>query len=257
LSAEDRARPPARLFTRCAHCRAALPLTVRELAEAGGMVRCGSCGRTLNAMSALYPAFPDDDAEPLPTSGMPPMLQPHVEQERIPEGDAADAADSDQRGPVLALDLEPDPPPKWARWLWPALALLLAVALALQLFGPERWRADVDWLHFGDPEPVPVADAVQLVSRDMHPHPSLDDAFIVSAVLINRHDAAVPWPGIELELFDASQQVVGRRRLVPSDYLADGADLDAGFGPGVRLPVVLEMSVDASRPAGFSMSFHY
>ncbi|MGK7296790.1 MAG: zinc-ribbon and DUF3426 domain-containing protein [Candidatus Wenzhouxiangella sp. M2_3B_020] len=248
-------------YTRCDHCDAVLPVRYPELGQAGGMVRCGSCGRTLNALARLYTSFPGDDGQSVKPSGMPPMLQPHVEQERMLEESDPDGGEEgdteDTAPPVLHLDLEPDPPPAWSRWIWPILGVLLIGLLAVQLFGPERWRVDVDWLEFGETEPVPIADAVQLVSRDMHPHPSLDDAFVISAVLVNRAGRSVPWPNIELKLFDASQQMVGRRRLAPREYLSEEADIERGFAPDVRLPVVLEMAVGSSRPAGFSMSFYY
>ncbi|MGM0657648.1 MAG: zinc-ribbon and DUF3426 domain-containing protein [Pseudomonadota bacterium] len=258
------------VFTRCEHCRAVLPVRFSDLGQAGGMVRCGSCGRTLNALAHLYPEFPDGSSRPIAPSGMPPMLQPHVEQEQIIDSaEAAEAAEAvetpeassddtdDDRGPVLRLDLEPEPAPAWVRFAWPALALILVAALVVQFVGPERWRIDPGMLGLGDAPVLAAEDAVQMVSRDMHPHPSLDDAFIISAVLVNRSPRAVAWPNIELELFDASQQTVARRRLAPADYLSPEADPSAGFKPDVRLPLVLEMAVESSRPSGFSMSFYY
>ena len=105
------------LYTRCDHCDAVLPMAPRKLGEAGGMVRCGSCGRTLNALARLYLSFPDHDAEPVAPTGMPPMLRPHVAQERIPEHpvyvDPPGAGDGEQV-PVLQLDFEPQPPPRWS-----------------------------------------------------------------------------------------------------------------------------------------------
>ncbi|MBS3743270.1 MAG: zinc-ribbon and DUF3426 domain-containing protein [Wenzhouxiangellaceae bacterium] len=252
------------VFTRCEHCRAVLPVRFSDLGQAGGMVRCGSCGRTLNALAHLYPEFPDDSSRPIAPSGMPPMLQPHVEQEQII--DSAEAAETpeasgddihDDRGPVLRLDLEPEPAPAWMRFAWPALALILVAVFVVQLVGPERWRIDPGMLGLADAPALAAEDAVQMVSRDMHPHPSLDDAFIISAVLINRSPRPVAWPNIELELFDASQQTVARRRLAPDDYLSPQADRSAGFKPDVRLPLVLEMAVESSRPSGFSMTFYY
>jgi len=226
------------------------------------MIRCGSCGRTLNALARLYPDFPDDDTPPVRPTGMPPLVQPHVEQEEIiagadtaTDGDGEPAAD--RTGPVLHLDLEPEPPPLWARLVWPLLAVVLAGAAGMQLFGPDRWRVDLDLPGFGAEELIPVPDAVQIVSRDMHAHPSLDDAVVISAVLINRANRAVPWPDIEIRLFDASQQPIGRRLLAPPDYLADDVDTSAGFAPDTRLPLVLELAVGATRPVGFSMSFHH
>lgn len=252
-------------FTRCEHCRAVLPLRYADLGQAGGMVRCGGCGRTLNALANLYSTFPDTSAAPVAPSGMPPMLQPYVEQEQIIDAPAdiearatgSDGSPGDDRGPVLKLDLDPEPAPTWVRLVWPVLALMLAALLVLQLFGPDRWRIDPAMLGIADAPPVAAPDAVQLVSRDMHAHPSLDDAFIISAVLVNRSNRTVPWPNIELALFDASQQRVGRRRLSPADYLSPGTDRSKGLEPNVRLPLVLEMAVAASRPTGFSMNFYY
>jgi len=254
-----------RVYTRCEHCSAVLPVRYEDLGQAGGMVRCGGCGRTLNALASLYTGFPDDSATPIAPSGMPPMLQPYVEQEQIIDdvGDvaqretASEAIPGDDRGPVLRLDLEPEPAPSWVRWVWPALALILAALLVLQLVGPERWRVDPGMLGMAEAPPPAAQDAVQLVSRDMHAHPSLDDAFIISAVLVNRSNRTVPWPNIELQLFDASQQTVARRRIGPGAYLAPETSRGSGFEPDMRLPLVLEMAVESSRPTGFSMAFYY
>lgn len=267
---QNQAAPSARepdehAFTRCEHCRAVLPLRYADLGQAGGMVRCGGCGRTLNALANLYSTFPDASAAPAAPSGMPPMLQPYVEQEQIIDASgraeerdtSSGRGSSDDRGPVLELDLEPEPAPAWMRLVWPVLALMLLALLVLQFLGPERWRIDPAVLGIAEAPSVAAPEAVQLVSRDMHAHPSLDDAFIISAVLVNRSNRTVPWPNIELELFDTSQQTVGRRRLSPTEYLSSQTARSAGFEPDVRLPLVLEMAVESSRPTGFSMRFYY
>lgn len=218
------------------------------------MVRCGNCGRTINALSSLFDRPPAGDDTPIEASGMPPLLNPDVEQERILEVDEERTGRDDT--PVLEPDFSPDPSPPWMRGIWIGVAVLLVALLGVQLFGPESVRLDAGTLGFGEAPPAAMDEAIQLVSRDMHPHPTLDDSVIVSAVLVNRADRTVPWPNIVLKLFDASQQVVGERRLAPSDYLDPSADLDAGFAPDVRLPVVLEMVVEASDPVGFSMAFY-
>lgn len=259
MQRNSRKSAATQVFTRCEHCQAVLPLDYGSLAQAGGMVRCGSCGRTLNGLARLYPAFPDGSAKPISPSGMPPMLQPHVEQEQILGSSRPIELDDDtvdNRGPVLRLDIEPEPAPAWIRFIWPALAVLLIALLALQLAGPERWRLDPKMLGLGQAEPVAVQDAIKLVSRDMHAHPSLNDAVVISAVLVNRSDQSIPWPNIELRLFDASQQTVAQKRLSPNDYLAEETNQGGGFAPGLRLPIVLEVSVESSRPSGFSMSFY-
>lgn len=259
------------MYTRCTNCRVVLPLAPVDLAQAGGVVRCGSCGRTLNALSELYAYPPGPDATPIAGDGMPPLLTPRAEQQLMPEdeddvppaaaidSDAADVpafAKSAEPGPILDFSPLAQPAPQWLRWFWPALTLLLTVLLLLQLFGPDRWR--VDWSALGGApiEQTTPDEAVQVVSRDLHAHPTLSDAVVISAVLVNRSEQTVRWPEIQVRLFDASQQVIGERRLLPQDYMDPQADLSSGFAPDVRLPLVLEMVTDASVPTGFSLAFY-
>jgi len=253
------------VYTRCEHCEAVLPIRPEDLAQAGGMVRCGSCGRTINALSAMYREPPTRSSQPIPADGMPPMLSPRVEQDALLDGDDAPGPDPARPDPLADLagdgpasepDFSPDPTPRWARWLWPSIAVIALAALALQFFGPDSLRVEPAALGFGAPPPVEASEAIELVSRDLHRHPSLSDAVIVSAVLVNRADRPVPWPRIDLRLFDASQQVIGQRLLEPIDYLDPSANPDGMLAPNVRLPVVLEMVVEGSAPSGFSMSFH-
>lgn len=249
------------MYTRCEHCQAVLPIRPEDIAQAGGMVRCGSCGRTINALSAMFREVPGEGSQPIPAGGMPPMLAPLVEQDaliRDEEPDALpDALDFEAEDvPAVDPDFTPDPPPKWARILWPTLAVLAIVALAFQFFGPEDLRVRPDALGLGAPPPADLGEAIELVSRDLHRHPSLSDAVIVSAVLVNRSERAVPFPRIDLRLYDASQQVIGQKLLDPADYLDPEADPNGTLGPNVRLPLVLEMVVEGSDPSGFSMSFH-
>lgn len=248
-----------------------MPLAPVDLAQAGGVVRCGSCGRTLNALSELYAYPPGPDATPIAGDGMPPLLTPRVEQQPIPESEAdmppdfavgsgfADdpaSAKSAEPGPILDFSPVAQPTPQWLRWFWPALTLLLVVLLLMQLFGPDHWRVDWSALSGTPIEQATPDEVVQVVSRDLHPHPTLNDAVVISAVLVNRSDQTVRWPEIQVRLFDASQQVIGERRLLPQDYMDSQADLSSGFAPDVRLPLVLEMVTEASVPTGFSLAFY-
>lgn len=248
-----------------------LPLAPADLAQAGGIVRCGGCGRTLNALSELYAYPPGNDMRPISSDGMPPLLKPRVEQGSVLETDQGErrisaqntAETSDhssledrQAGPILDFSVPQQAPPKWLLWFWPVFSLLMLGVLLLQLFGPESWRVHWSGLSTVPVEQIALSDVVHVISRDLHAHPSLNDAVIVSAVLINRSEQTVRWPQIEVRLFDASQQVIGERRLLPQEYLDAQIDQPPDFAPETRLPIVLEMVTEGTNATGFSLAFY-
>ena len=257
------------MYTRCTNCHSVLPLAPADLAQAGGIVRCGGCGRTLNALSELFAYPPEADSKPIDSDGMPPLLTPRVEQDQIFESEdelsedrlavfGADRAARDDMnaGPILDFSKPERATPPWLRWLWPLLAGVMLFVLALQLLGPQNWRVNWSVLDSSPQQLIDLDEAVQVISRDLHPHPSLNDAVIVSAVLINRSEQTVRWPEVEVRLFDASQQVIGERRLQPDEYLDAQTDASAGFDAQARQPIVLELVTEASIATGFSLAFY-
>ncbi|NEZ04854.1 DUF3426 domain-containing protein [Wenzhouxiangella sp. XN201] len=250
----------AGMFTRCPGCQAVYELRARLLAEAAGVVRCGSCGKTFNSLSELFEHRPDQSDEALRGEGMPPLLE-HVElrQAELPVAfePVPDEIETDD------LFTEPTPPGGDSivrRHFWPALSAVLLVLLLIQLWA--LWQTPgspiARWLG-SSVQPDAALDpnqTVQIVSRDMHPHPSLDDAVIVSTSLRNQAETAIPFPVIEFRFYDASQQVLGVRRVTPEEYIQDREALERGLAAGRIMPLVLEFVIGTSDPAGFQMRFH-
>ncbi len=251
-------------YTRCPACQAVYELPARLLAEAAGVVRCGNCGKTFNSLSQLFEQHPDAADEALRGTGMPPMLEhPDMVQAELPvEYFDEPEDDSEETGPIEPLPgFENDSPEsEGRRWLWPAISGALIVLLLVQLWAlwqtpgspVARWLGGSGQLDTGlDPN-----EAIQIVSRDLHPHPSLDDAVVISASLRNQADSSVPFPIIEVRFFDASQQVLGVRRLRPEEYIRDPDVVERGLPAGVVMPILLEFVVGTGQPAGFQMRFH-
>ena len=252
------------MYTRCPACQAVYELQARLLAEAAGVVRCGNCGKTFNSLSQLYDRHPEDGAEPLRGEGMPPMLEhPDMVQAELPVGpresfdetpEALDDAWADTDAP------QPDGEAESRPWLWPAVSAVLALLLLIQVAA--MWRSPgsalAGWLgHSGQPVAgLDPNETIQIVSRDLHAHPSLDDAVVVSASLRNQADTAIEFPIIEIRFYDASQQVLGVRRLTPEEYLQDAETAQRGLASGVVMPILMEFVVGTSTPAGFQMRFY-
>jgi len=251
------------VYTRCPACQAAYELHASLVAQAAGVVRCGNCGKTFNSLSELFEQRPDEGAEPLRGSGMPPMLdQPDMIQAELPveHFDAPERADGASETIEPLPGFENDRGEKTDRgWVWPAISGVLLVVLLVQLWvlwqtpgSPvARWLGSSAQPDAGlDPN-----EAIQIVSRDLHAHPSLDDAVVISASLRNQAETAVPFPIVEVRFYDASQQILGVRRLEPSEYLRDAEAVERGLPAGVVMPLLLEFVVGTSEPAGFQMRF--
>jgi hypothetical protein len=96
---------------------------------------------------------------------------------------------------------------------------------------------------------------MQLVSRDMHAHPTRSGILVLSITFVNLAQQKQVYPVLELTLLDGSSQAVARRRLNPADYLRPGSDTGAGLAPNVYLPVLLELGDPGNQAVGFELRF--
>lgn len=252
------------MYTRCPACQAVYELKASVLAEAAGVVRCGNCGKTFNSLSELFEQHPESSEEPMRGSGMPPMLEhPDMVQAELPveyfdqPGQAGGESNAVEPLPGFEYDRTAG---EGHRWLWPAISGALLLLLLVQLWA--LWQTPgspvARWLG-GSSQPdggLDPNEAIQIVSRDLHPHPSLDDSVVISASLRNQAGTAVPFPIIEVRFYDASQQILGVRRVTPLEYLRDPQVIERGLPGGVVMPILLEFIVGTSEPAGFQMRFH-
>lgn len=248
------------MFSRCPSCESVYQLEASNLAEAAGVVRCGHCGKTFNALSHLFHKHPAPDQPALKGRGVPPLLDhATITQAELP-GVELKTRDSAEPGPMLEFTANHSGPEQaWKARAWMlaslALAALLIGQLVLQWQDPQSRLAH--WLA-GDTasqEQVAAAELIQMTSRDMHRHPSLDDAIVISATMRNPSERTLAWPVLEVRLYDASQQILGARQLRPADYLANPNVRERGMTPELVVPVILEFVVGTTEPSGFDLRF--
>jgi hypothetical protein len=89
--------------------------------------------------------------------------------------------------------------------------------------------------------PAPLSTVVML-ARDVRDHPQYQDTLLVNATLVNREDHPVPYPGLQLGLFDHLGTALGVRRFTPADYLDRSLDLAAGMPPDQPIYIVMEIA---------------
>ncbi len=248
-------------YTRCPSCDATYQLDVHELTEAAGVVRCSNCGKTFNSLAHLFNSRPDEQDQPLRGGGMPPLLSHRIYlQHEIPgldqdESDELTPSPASTEREVSETSELPGLPkqPRERTWAWSAVA----VVLLLSLIGQAVWLFELpERLSNEQPrDAVAPQDAIALIARDLHAHPSMDGAVIISATLRNRLQARIELPLIELRMYDSTNQILGARRFPPQDYLPASRTETSSLSPGEELPIILEVLVTGSQPAGFEFRY--
>ncbi len=167
--------------------------------------------------------------------------------------------------PVFAPRPRARPAPRHTR-RWAAACLLLAACLAAQLGWAERkpLTADPDtrpWLeqacHLLGCTLPPVQDLakLQLLSRDVRPHPSVPGALLISATLRNNAAFTQPYPVVSITLSDLDQNRIAMRRFRPAEYVADPKVRAAGLAPGATAALMFEVKDPGRNAVAFQFGF--
>lgn len=242
------------MFTRCPQCKIVHPLNAALVSHARGLVQCGECGRTFSALSFLFDTWPSGQKHG-PAKG--PNAAPPVLRVTTAADDKSDTPDDDE-----SEDTESKP--KHLVWglATGLLALLTIVNIAWTFRGPilenpkvSAWVNQSGWLQAEPEGLLNDPQQVQLVSRDMHTHPTRSGILVLSLTFVNLAQHSQEFPKLEVTLLDAANQPIARRRLQPADYLRPGADIKSGLAKDVYLPVLLELGDPGEQAVGFEIHF--
>ena len=268
------------MYTRCPQCKTVHVLKAAHLAQARGLVQCGPCGRTFSALSFLFDDWPA--GEPCrPESGpgvtlpilepAPAEAAPATEPASLDDAPATEPpvdGDGDETEPPVGGDGdEAEPPAGNGRQLaWRVATVLLVLATAVNAAWTFRepllnnprisaWFNKASETQVDEHGLLRDPQKIQLVSRDMHTHPTRSGILVLSLTFVNLAPRKQAFPELEVTLTDASNQPVARRRLQPTEYLRPGADIDAGLATDVYLPVLLELGDPGEQAVGFEIRF--
>ncbi|MGD9264172.1 MAG: zinc-ribbon and DUF3426 domain-containing protein [Lysobacterales bacterium] len=242
------------MFTRCPQCKTVHKLQSAQLSHAHGLVKCGQCGRSFSALNFLYDEWPAGEAyrpEKGARQGTPVL---GGEQRIDTRKDNAGVEETVQKR-------------RWMKRLaWSLATALLVLLTAVNAawtfrdslaenpaFGP--WLERAGWLQQAQQGLSKSPQQLQLVSHDMHSHPTRAGILVLSMTIVNLATHPQVYPVLEVTLLDEVNQPVARRRLQPVDYLRAGADFDAGLAPEVYLPILLEFADPGMRAVGFEIRF--
>lgn len=151
---------------------------------------------------------------------------------------------------------------RWPAWLAVA-ALLLSLGLLSLIAERDTLAADARWRPWLERtcETLPCTlspwrepAAMQLMTRDVRPHPSVPGALLISASFRNQAQWAQPWPQLDLTLSDLNGQPIAQRQFQPDQYLGIGAR-ESLIQPDQTASVTLEVRDPGKQAVAFEFDF--
>lgn len=268
------------MMTRCPSCGTAFRVTPEQLKARAGKVRCGHCSAVFNALETLedsHPVAGAIDAASPPSDGIPAAPAEAHEPEPAPDSslpappEAVAAADNASIDLLLEdIGSEAAAPASRGRLLAWSLAGLAGLAIlvvqAAYVFRAELAAAEPDLRpHLQEmcslldcDIPLPrKADLVGIETSDLHPDPQQKNLLVLVATLKNRAPFAQEYPQLELTLTDTHDQPMVRKVFAPAEYLAQDADVRAGFAANGDLVVTLWLDATGIGASGYRLYLFY
>lgn len=261
------------MYTQCPECLTVYKVDGAELAAAHGSVRCGHCAAVFDALRTLslqLPAEPIERLDVHATQHAPPQLELPVFRPSPAQpslfAEAADRARAAERSslPAFAKRRRRARQRRNGAWLAGCALLLLMLAGEIAWAEQARWIDDARVRGWIDPLCTRLAcrlplrhDAatLELLSRDIRPHPSVPGALIISATLRNDAAFAQAFPTVEITLSDLDEKRIAMRRFQPREYLGDARTMTAGLAPGASTALVFEVADPGKDAVAFEFKF--
>jgi predicted Zn finger-like uncharacterized protein len=149
--------------------------------------------------------------------------------------------------------------------LWPSLALLAGVLLIGQLAyfkfdyfsRAEPYRSAYVLLCplLGCQLPI-VSDSRQILTSDLivRNHPSIDNALLVDAILINKSPSAQPFPDLLLTFNRIDTTLVARRRFKPQEYLSGELKNQTKMAANQPIHISLEIADPGPEASNYTLT---
>ncbi len=266
-------------ITQCPECDTRFKVSQTQLEAYQGMVRCGHCQATFNAMQHLY------DDQPSPQLSLPMGAAIAAQSPTVTTPDKNNVAVTKvgstaqlsspltltQQFSVLKMadEVPHRPIKKWFSWLWATGTFLLIMVLLAQAgyFLRVEIAARLPglkpalttyciWLKCSIPLPK-KAQLMSIESSDLEASPAQGNIIALDVSLRNRAPYTQAYPNLELTLTDTTDMALARRIFQPAEYLKPGEDENRGLSPGREISIKLHLDTTDLKPTGYRLFLFY
>jgi predicted Zn finger-like uncharacterized protein len=272
------------MYAQCPECLTIYKLGAAELATSHGSVRCGHCAAVFDALRTLTDQLPPEPItalDEIPGGGAPPQLtvpalRPVATTQQGTLFDPDDragirparmrAATASPRSSMPAFARTRHVMPIRRNWPWAVGGFVLLLTLGAQIGYAERGAILDDAT--ARPLLERVCDSIgcrlplrhdpstlELLSREIRPHPSVPNALIISATLRNAAKFPQAFPAVEITLSDLDENRIAMRRFSPQEYLGDTRAIVSGLAPGATAALVFEVADPGKNAVAFEFKF--
>lgn len=97
---------------------------------------------------------------------------------------------------------------------------------------------------------------LEIKNSGLRPHPTLQNALIVTATLVNKAAFPQPYPVLQLTLADHNGVLTVTRDFVPAEYLKPGADFKSGITSAATVLIEMEIATPRFNPATLDIALY-
>ncbi|HHC74921.1 MAG TPA: DUF3426 domain-containing protein [Thiothrix sp.] len=223
------------MYTQCSHCKAIFRVSMKELTAAQGLLRCGECGSTFDAMKSLSTTLPDDrkfiaenDADDVSPTPAEPQVRKKIYISQIKQ------ADNQQHRAAGTTPVKRKLPKQRkshsSKFILIAILCMGILLLVQLLYTQKDWLADQPLTASLTRAFCKIAncgvkirrdlESIEMLNRNVYSHPNESDALMITATIENRAEFEQPYPLLEISFIGQKGDIIALRRFKPEEYLS-------------------------------------
>ncbi len=225
------------MYTQCNHCKAIFHVDMKEVTSSQGLLRCGECLNTFNAVDSLSTAIPEKFQAPNPQ---------YSDNEKAHLSSMDDSKANENKSNYHRH--ENTKTLNKSANLFLASLFLLTFLLAAQVLyqNPSLYSDNVT---------ARLPDTVEMLNYNVFAHPNEAGVLLISGSIKNNAEHAQPYPSLEVSLTDAQSKLVGFSRFTPEEYLSNTITNTALFPVATAVSLRLKIKDPGSTATQFKFSF--